>query len=94
MFPVTTLVACVHHNECFIIKTESVVHLHTTERYIILHKTNTTIMCLCWIASGCRGEVELLTEPEGLISINETEYRNNMTCGWKIRVDPSKVKDF
>ena len=42
-------------------------------------------------ASGCRGEVELLTEPEGLISINETEYRNNMTCGWKIQVDPSKV---
>ena len=48
-------------------------------------------MYLCWFASGCRGETELLTEPEGLISINETEYRNSMTCGWKIRVDPSKV---
>ena len=51
-------------------------------------------MCLWWFASGCRGDADILTEPEGLISINETEYRNSMTCGWKIRVDPSKVNDF
>ena len=40
---------------------------------------------------GCRGSTKTLTEPEGIISINQTEYVNYLSCTWKIQVDPSKV---
>ncbi|KAI0218619.1 Exoskeleton protein RP43 [Lamellibrachia satsuma] len=43
------------------------------------------------IVGRCRGNAETLTGPEGAIEINQTEYRNKMTCGWRIQVDPSKI---
>ncbi|KAI0218622.1 Cubilin [Lamellibrachia satsuma] len=39
---------------------------------------------------GCRGSAATLTGPEGTFGINQTQYENNMRCGWKIQVELSK----
>ena len=40
---------------------------------------------------GCRGSAKTLTGTDGIISINQTEYVDFMSCRWTIQVDPYEV---
>ncbi|KAI0218613.1 Ovochymase-2 [Lamellibrachia satsuma] len=42
------------------------------------------------IIDGCR-RIAVLTGPEGTFGIDKLQYKNSMTCGWKIQVEYSKV---
>ena len=66
-------------------------------KHIVLQNTaphaHTYLNSISYVAA-CRGSPAELTEPEGTFGIIETEYENNMRCGWKIMVDSSKVSNL
>ena len=43
------------------------------------------------VSASCSGSPETLVEKEGKFGISGGQYKDNMRCGWKIRVQRTKV---
>ena len=63
-------------------------------KQFVLHNITIYYFTFPFFVSGCRGSAAALTGPEGMFGINQTQYENNMICGWKIQVELSKVNHF